>query len=56
MVFAKHGYKFKSHYLQAFYNIFVLDVKRDLTDVSHLLTPEDKKNLELIQKISKIKK
>jgi hypothetical protein len=49
MIFAKHGYKFKSHYLQAFYNLFAF-YKGRLTDVSHLLTPEDKKNLELIQK------
>jgi hypothetical protein len=54
MIFAKHGYKFKSHYLQAFYNLFAF-YKGRLTDVNHLLTAEDKKNLELIQQISKNK-
>jgi hypothetical protein len=52
MVFAKHDYKFESLYLQAFYNLFAFyDGK--YKDVSHLLTPEDKKNLELIQEAGK---
>ena len=56
MIFAKHGYQFKSEYLQAFFNLF--DFYSDLTktdDVSALLTPADKKNLALIQQVSKQK-
>jgi hypothetical protein len=54
MVFAKHGYKFKSHYLQAFYHLFAF-YQGKYADVNQLLTPIDKKNLELIQQISKTK-
>jgi hypothetical protein len=52
MIFAKHNYKFESHYLQAFYNIFNFyfnNSKNRTTDITNLLTQEDKKNLELIQ-------
>jgi hypothetical protein len=54
MIFAKHGYQFQSEYLQAFYNLFDF-YKGKLADVSHLLTLEDKKNLELIEQVSKKK-
>ncbi|MDR2065463.1 MAG: YARHG domain-containing protein [Prevotellaceae bacterium] len=56
MIFAKHGYQFQSEYLQAFYNLF--DFYNHITktnDVNALLTPEDKKNLELIKQLSKKK-
>ena len=56
MVFAKHGYQFKSEYLQAFFNLF--DFYNNITktvDVTNSLTPIDKKNLELIQQVSKQK-
>ena len=49
MIYAKHNYKFDSHYLQAFYNLFSF-YRGQNNDVNHLLTPIDKKNLELIQK------
>jgi len=55
MIFAKHDYKFKSLYLQAFYNLFSF-YKGQNENVNNLLTPIDKKNLELIQQISKNKK
>ena len=57
MVFAKHGYQFKSEYLQAFFNLF--DFYSNIpkkNDVNTLLTPEDKKNLNLIQQIENKKK
>ena len=54
MIFAKHNYKFESHYLQAFYNLFSF-YKGQNKEVNHLLTPTDKKNLELIQQVSKEK-
>jgi hypothetical protein len=51
MIFAKHGYQFKSEYLQAFYNLFRFYSNLTKTnDINALLTPEDKKNLELIRK------
>jgi hypothetical protein len=56
MIFAKHGYQFKSEYLQAFFNLFRFYSNLTKTNnVSHLLTPEDKKNLELIEQVSKNK-
>jgi hypothetical protein len=57
MVFAKHGYQFESEYLQAFFNLFDFYYyisKKD--NVNDLLTLEDKKNLDLIQQVSKTKK
>ncbi|MDR2125342.1 MAG: YARHG domain-containing protein [Prevotellaceae bacterium] len=56
MVFAKHGYQFQSEYLQAFFNLidFYNYIKKK-NDVNDLLTPEDKKNLELIEQVSKKK-
>jgi hypothetical protein len=57
MVFAKHGYQFQSEYLQAFFNLFQFyAVSNHQSDVFHLLTPEDKKNLELIELMSKNKR
>ena len=50
MIFAKHGYQFKSEYLQAFFNLF--NFYNNITktvDVTNSLTPIDKKNLELIR-------
>ena len=50
MIFSKHGYQFKSEYLQAFYNLF--DFYNHITktnNVNALLTPADNKNLELIR-------
>jgi len=55
MIFAKHGYQFQSEYLQAFFNLFNFYnnvEKKD--DVNNLLTPTDKKNLQLIQQVSKM--
>ena len=50
MVFAKHGCRFKSDYLQAFFNLFDFYNNIDKKDdVTNLLTPMDKKNLELIR-------
>jgi hypothetical protein len=53
MVFAKHNYAFKDKFLQAYFNLYGFykanSDKNRLTDVSHLLTIEDKKNLELIE-------
>jgi hypothetical protein len=54
MVYAKYNYKFDSHYLQAFYNMFSfyarLSAMEERTkEVSHLLTPEDQSNLKLIE-------
>ena len=56
MVFAKHGYQFKSEYLQAFFNLFDFynNIKKT-DDVTNSLTPIDKKNLEVIQLVSKEK-
>jgi hypothetical protein len=50
MIFAKHGYQFQSEYLQAFFNLFDFynNIKKT-SDINALLTPIDKKNLELIQ-------
>ncbi|MDR3227666.1 MAG: YARHG domain-containing protein, partial [Prevotellaceae bacterium] len=57
MVFAKHSYQFQSKYLQAFFNLFNFYYgKKHLADVNDLLTPIDKKNLELIQQVNKNKK
>jgi hypothetical protein len=60
MIFAKHNYAFKDKFLQAYFNLYRFYTgnhdKNRLTDVNHLLTPEDKKNLELIQEVSKKKK
>jgi len=54
MVFAKHGYQFKSEYLQAFFNLFdFYNNIEKISDVNALLTPTDKKNLTLIQQASK---
>jgi hypothetical protein len=58
MVFAKHNYAFKDKFLQAYFNLYSFyrrNYNNRLTDVNDLLTLEDKKNLELIQKISKMK-
>jgi hypothetical protein len=58
MIFAKHNYAFKDKFLQAYfnlYNFYSFSNANRLTDVNHLLTPEDKKNLELIQQVSKQK-
>jgi hypothetical protein len=59
MIFAKHNYAFKDKFLQAYFNLYGFysanSKKNRLTDVSHLLTPEDKKNLELIEQVSKKK-
>jgi hypothetical protein len=59
MIFAKHNYAFKDKFLQAYFNLYdfyrVSNNKVRLTDVNHLLTPTDKKNLELIQQIIKTK-
>jgi hypothetical protein len=59
MIFAKHNYAFKDKFLQAYFNLYGFyggtHDKNRLTDVNHLLTPEDRKNLELIQKLSKMK-
>ena len=54
MIFAKHGYQFQSEYLQAFFNLFDFynNVKKQ-EDVNNLLTPTDRKNLQLIQQVSK---
>jgi hypothetical protein len=50
MVFAKHGYQFQSEYLQAFYNLFnFYNHIAKTTDINKLLTPIDKKNLQLIR-------
>jgi hypothetical protein len=59
MIFAKHNYAFNDKFLQAYFNLYSFYSsnydKNRLTDVSHLLTPEDKKNLELIEQVSKNK-
>jgi hypothetical protein len=59
MIFAKHNYTFKDKFLQAYFNLYSFyggnHDKNRLTDVSHLLTPIDKKNLELLQQVSKRK-
>ena len=57
MIFAKHYYAFKDKFLQAYFNLynFYHYKKNLLTDVNHLLTPIDKKNLELILQVSKQK-
>ena len=51
MIFAKHNSVFKDKFLQAYFNLygFYSYNKNRLTNVSHLLTPMDKKNLELIR-------
>jgi len=57
MIFAKHNYAFKDKFLQAYFNLYSFygyQTNR-LTDVSKLLTPTDKKNLTLIQQVSKQK-
>jgi hypothetical protein len=56
MIFAKHGYQFQSEYLQAFFNLFDFynNIKKT-NDVNNLLTPTDRKNLQLIQQINKMK-
>ena len=56
MIFAKHGYQFKSEYLQAFFNLFDFynNIKKT-DDVTNSLTPSDKKNLEVVQLVSKEK-
>jgi hypothetical protein len=60
MVFAKHNYAFKDKFLQAYFNLYSFysgnHDKNRLTDVSHLLTSVDKKNLELIIKTKGIYK
>jgi hypothetical protein len=57
MIYAKHNYVFKDKFLQAYFNLYGFyggdKDKNRLLDVNHLLTPEDKKNLELIQQVSK---
>jgi hypothetical protein len=57
MIFAKHNSVFKDKFLQAYFNLygFYSYNKNRLTNVNHLLTPTDKKNLELIQLVSKQK-
>ena len=56
MIFAKHNYAFKDTFLQAYfnlYNFYNYNANR-LTDVNHLLTPVDRKNLELILQVSNV--
>lgn len=56
MIFAKHGYPFQSEYLQAFFNLFdFYNHIEKKSDVNSLLTPNDRKNLQLIQQVSKTK-
>jgi hypothetical protein len=60
MVFAKHNYAFKDKFLQAYFNLYSFYSsygydKNRLADVTDLLTSIDKKNLELIQQMSKEK-
>jgi hypothetical protein len=60
MVFAKYNYSFKDKFLQAYFNLYSFygyddKQKTRITDVNKLLTPEDKKNLELIEQVSKKK-
>jgi len=57
MIFAKHNYAFKDKFLQAYFNLysFYSYQTNRLTDVNKLLTPTDKKNLTLIQQVSKQK-
>jgi len=52
MIFAKHGFQFESHYLQAFFNLFAF-YRGQTRNVNHLLTSEDRQNLALIQEISR---
>ncbi|MDR0505605.1 MAG: YARHG domain-containing protein [Dysgonamonadaceae bacterium] len=58
-VFAKYNYAFKDKFLQAYFNLYSFygrnHNKKRIADVNNLLTPIDKKNLELIQQISKSK-
>ena len=57
MIFAKHNYAFKDKFLQAYFNLygFYCNQTNRLTDVNRLLTSADKKNLALIQQVSKQK-
>jgi hypothetical protein len=55
-IFAKHNYKFKMRFFQAYFNTFVFysDKKKKssrVTDVNKLLTQSDKKNLQIINAV-----
>ena len=57
-IFARHNYTFDSEYYQAYFNSFEFYSneaarKSRTKDVDRLLTPADKKNLELIRKASR---
>jgi hypothetical protein len=57
-VYAKHNYKFLDEYYQVYFNQFTFyneEKKTRISEVSHLFTNPDKRNLELISTLLKAK-